>query len=822
MDSFRSHPREARSRRTALRSTLIGGSLTAACLVGQAYAQDVDGPVIVLPTVDVETTAVPAAAPRAAASPRRAAAPAAPLTCTPELAGTPICAPQEAAEAAAEQARAAAAYAEAKASAGSNPNADPDAPFKADGLTNSKLSGPVADTPRTITAVTQEVIEATGTTSIRQLARSTPGISLGFGEGGNSFGDNIYVRGFKANNDVYVDGVRDPGTSIHETFNTEQVEVIKGPAGSVGGRGTTGGTLNIASKKPQDVDFYEFTTKLTSAGTKRQTVDLNWGENERLQFRLNGMLQDGATAGRDEAYDDRSGVSAAVRYEVAPNVTFEGDISHTQIEQMPDWGVPFINGEDVGLANAPVPEFGVDPSTFYGMVGRDFQETEQTVATGRVIWDITPEMTLTNTLRGSTSINDYILTAPSSVYDNGSTDPNDWTVGLSSKSWYQETDVLSNDLELAGKSNWGGVEHDWVVGVGLSREDINKTSYINTTSEDYEPPAGARGCTVDVVNPDPSACWAGVQPERSDVFTKTKIETKSIYALDTVTLSEQWIVNGGLRVDHYDISRDQTNRGSGLPETLSRNDTMLNGNIGVTWKPRKELSFYGAAATSTNPMGQEVAAGGSFYGGLDAGGATLSPERNTSYELGVKYEYNDHLLLTAALFQTTKDKAREDIGPRGASVTQDTLKYRVQGVELGVAGKLNDRIGLFGGAVFMDSEILDSADADSIGKSMANMTNEQFNLLATYDVSDALMVGLQSNFVGERDLGTTAANDNKLPSYWSFDLVGSYEISDTTSVRFGVDNVADVTAYDTAYRSGEPFTYVAPGREVWVSLEMKF
>lgn len=90
MDSFRSHPREARSRRTALRSTLIGGSLTAACLVGQAYAQDVDGPVIVLPTVDVETTAVPAAAPRAAASPRRAAAPAAPLTCTPELAGTPV------------------------------------------------------------------------------------------------------------------------------------------------------------------------------------------------------------------------------------------------------------------------------------------------------------------------------------------------------------------------------------------------------------------------------------------------------------------------------------------------------------------------------------------------------------------------------------------------------------------------------------------------------------------------------------------------------------------------------------------------------------
>lgn len=816
MDSFRSFPRGAHPRSTALRSTLIGGSFTAACLVGQAYAQEATDPVIVLPTVDVETTAAPAPAAKPARTARRSAAPAAPQVCTPALAGTPVCAPQEAAAAAAEQARAAAAYAEAKASAGSNPNADPDAPFKADGLTNAKLSTPIKDTPRTVTAITQETIEATGTTSIRQLARSTPGISLGFGEGGNSFGDNIYIRGFKANNDVYVDGVRDPGTSIHETFNTEQVEVIKGPAGSVGGRGTTGGTLNIASKKPQDIDFYEFTTKLTDAGTKRQTVDLNWGENERLQFRLNGMLQDGSTAGRDEAYDDRSGVSASVRYKAAPNVTFEGDLSHTKIEQMPDWGVPFINGEAVGLPNAPVPEFGVDPSTFYGMVGRDFQKTEQTIATGRLIWDIAPDMTLTNTLRGSTALNDYILTAPSSVSDNGSTDPNDWTVGLSSKSWYQETDVLSNDLELTGKSNWGGAQHDWIIGMSVSREEINKTAYDNTTSEDYQPPVGARGCTVSVVNPDPSVCWAGVQPTRSDAFTTTTVDTQSLYALDTVTLSEQWIVNGGLRVDRYDISR--TSEGT----ELARTDTMWNGNIGVTWKLREELSFYGAAATSTNPMGQEIAAGGSFYGGLDAGGATLAPERNTSYEVGVKYEYSDHLLLTAALFQTTKNNAREDIGPRGSSVTQDTLKYRVQGIELGVSGKLNDRIGLFGGAVFMDSEILASANSDSIGESMANMTNEQFNLLATYDVSDALMVGLQSNFVGERDLGTTAANDNKLPSYWSFDLVGSYEISDTTAVRFGVDNVTDVTAYDTAYRSGEPFTYVAPGREAWVTLEMKF
>ncbi|WP_246107278.1 TonB-dependent receptor [Puniceibacterium confluentis] len=676
------------------------------------------------------------------------------------------------------------------------------------------------DTPRTITAITQETIETKGTTSIRQLARTTPGISLGFGEGGSSFGDNMYIRGFKANNDVYVDGVRDPGISIHETFNTEQVEVIKGPAGSVGGRGTTGGTLNIATKKPQDVDFYESSTKLTSAGTLRQTFDLNQAASDRLQLRLNGMIQDGAVAGREDLVDDRQGLSGALRYRLSDTVTVEGDYTYTRIEQTPDWGVPYITDGDtsdgIDIDAGPVTDLGVDRDTFYGIADRDFQEVEQKVATGRIIWDLGAGTKLTNTLRASKSVNDYILTAPSSVSDNGSNDPEDWTVGLSFKSRYQETEVLSNDLELTGKGAWFGGAHDWIIGLGLSDEDVRFTSYDNLQSEDYQPPAGQRGCTVSAINPDPSDCWGGASASRGDDYTKTRIKTASLYALDTVTLSPNWIVNGGLRVDRYDIRR------SGGGTDYARTDVMWNGNLGVTWKPRADLSFYAAAATSTNPMGQEIAAGGSFYGGLDSGGEDLAPERNTSFEIGSKYELNDHLLLTAALFHTTKSNAREDVGPRGASVTSDSLKYSVSGLELGLSGKLSDRIGLFGGAVFMNSAVLESDVAGAKGQAIPNVAHQQFNLLATYDVSPDLMLGMQANYTGERDLGSTTPNGNELASYWTFDLVGSYAINRTTAVRFGVDNLADTTYYDTAYRSGEPFTYVGPGREIWASLELKF
>ena len=656
---------------------------------------------------------------------------------------------------------------------------------------------------------------------MREIARSTPGISLGFGEGGNSFGDNIYIRGFKANNDVYTDGVRSPGTGVAETFNTEQVEVTKGPAGTVGGRGTTGGALDIISKSPQDIDFTRIVTTVTDASTVRQTIDTNKVINDRVQLRFNGLLQDGAVAGRDVVTDDREGAAMAVRFKATEALILEGNLSYTKIEQTPDWGVPFVNNADLGVVG-PVTEFGVDRTTFYGVPGRDFQTVEETVGTAKAQYSFGNGLTLTNTLRLSKSTNGYVLTAPSRLIDNDSANPEDWQVGLSFKSWNQETDVIANVLELAGERHFGGANHKFVFGLAASREEIEKRSYSNLSSEDYLPPSGQNGCTVDAINPDPIAegCWSGEQPELGTDVTATTVKTTSLYALDTVTLSDRLKVNGGVRVDIYDIERSGISGGTAY--TLARDDVMFNWNLGTTYALSDRLNVYAAAATSTNPAGQELEAGGGFYGGLDTNGSGLAPEKNTSLELGAKFSFSPDLLLTAALYQTTKDNAREDIGPRGATVTSDTLKYRIRGLELGVAGKVNDRLSLFGGANFMNSKILESADSDNVGLSVANVAHEQINILATYQVTDKLMLGGRVNYQGAIDLGSTAANGRSLPDAWTFDLLGEYEVADNATLKMGITNVADTIVYDAAYRSGTPFTYVAPGREISVSYEMKF
>ncbi|MDO5757965.1 MAG: TonB-dependent siderophore receptor [Rhodobacterales bacterium] len=776
---------------------------------------------IILPTVDVETTEAPAPARKPAKpAPRRAAAP---TVCTPALAGTPVCAEQEAAERAELEAQAradAAAQAAAKAAAGGDSYADPDAPFKADSLANSRLQGPLRDIPRTVTAITQDVIETTGTTSVREIARTTPGLSIGFGEGGNSFGDNLYIRGFKANNDIYVDGIRTPGTGIADTFNTEQIEISKGPAGTVGGRGTTGGALDIITKRPQDVDFLRSVSTLTSATTLRQTIDANKVVNDQVQLRFNLMLQDGEVPGRDHSKDDRKGAALAFAFQASEALKLEADIAYTRIEQTPDWGVPYVNNPDLGL-RGPVTEYGVSRNTFYGVPGRDFQTTESAIGTLRATYEFDNGLTLTNTFRAGRAENDYVLTAPSRLLDNDSTNPADWQVGLSFKSWNQTTDTISDVLELAGDTEFGGTQHQFVIGLSASRDKIKKYGYDNLSSEDYRPPAGQRGCTVTAINPDPvgEGCWSGEVPVRGTIGTYTKVKSQSIYVLDTVELSPSWTVNGGLRLDFYDIDRSG---GSGDDAyALSRSDTLFNWNLGATYAINDQLNVYAAAATSSNPMGQEIEAGGGFYGGLDTGGENLKPEENTSFEVGLKYEMNPHLLLTAALFQTTKDNAREDIGPRGATVTYDTLKYRIRGLELGVAGNVNERLSLFGGATFMDSKIRKSQDSDAVGQSLANIAETQFNLLATYQATDTVMVGARVNYQSDMDLGSIASNGNKLPSAWTFDLLGEFEIADNAVIRAGINNVTDQIVYDAGYRSGTPFTYVAPGREFTIALDMK-
>src|ERR1700728_5492443 len=173
-----------------------------------------------------------------------------------------------------------------------DPYADPAAPYKADRLASPKFSDPIADTPKSITVLTKELLEDKDATSLKEVARTTAGVTLGTGEGGNAFGDRFFIRGFDARNDVFVDGIRDPAVSIRENFFTEQIDILKGPSSSIDGRGTTGGALNIVTKEATtDHSFYNADTTLATDGTRRITFDVNQVISPTLAIRMDGMWQ---------------------------------------------------------------------------------------------------------------------------------------------------------------------------------------------------------------------------------------------------------------------------------------------------------------------------------------------------------------------------------------------------------------------------------------------------------------------------------------------------------------------------------------------------
>jgi len=260
-------------------------------------------------------------------------------------------------------------------------------------------------------------------------------------------------------------------------------------------------------------------------------------------------------------------------------------------------------------------------------------------------------------------------------------------------------------------------------------------------------------------------------------------------------------------------------------------------------KPLPWWSLYAAYATAANPVGAELDGTTAQYGGLNYAAQIFSPEKVKAMEAGSKVElFDKRLLLTAALFQTTKTNAREVFG---ANVFANAA-YQIQGVDLQVAGKITDRWSVIGGLVLMHSKVLRSQAPSNVGLALANIAHASFSVLSKYQITDAWELGGQAIYNSRRYGGSllaanggtaisattflpapTATNPfvnvpTVLPSYWRFDAFGEYKITSNVSAKVQVMNIFNRTYYDGFYQSAAPFAQVAPGRTVQFSLKGTF
>lgn len=703
-----------------------------------------------------------------------------------------------------------------KAAPGSNPNADPEAPYKIDKSANSKFTEPLVNTSKIITVVGKEQMEDAGITALRDLMRMQPSVTIGTGEGGNAEGDRFMIRGFDVRNDLFVDGMRDPGSTVRDIFATEQIEISKGPSSTFAGRGTTGGAVNSVAKKAQDADFARGT--LTAGNDKRATLDANRVINDKLKVRGNLMVQDSDIAGRNHVYKKGHGAAVAADYQATDKLALGLDVYHLRNEQMPDRGHPWD-----AKTGAPAK---VDRNNFYGIVGRDFQDTGADIVTGTVDYTVSENTRITSKTRTGETTNKYIVSTPASI-------PATTTLGAATTITNRAStgdftnEFSGNNTQITHEFHKGEVEHTVVAGFEVSKEKVtNQPPRLNTFNATTNP-TGVAAPVLNVLNPNNNVAAPGIQASNPTTGKSTvDADVQSVYLMDTVKLNPKWQVFGGLRHDTFDVTSESfayaAGASSGQISTVNPpvkyNKGFNNWHAGVVYKPKENGSVYVSGSTSSNMPGEMYdGVGDVAYGGLNASVAGFEPERNKVIEVGTKWNLaNDNLAVSAVAFQQTKKNKIE-------SNTSNRAAAEINGVELGVSGNVTDKLSLSGGAVYMDTKVTNSATASNIGKPLANVAEQSASLQAKYQATPKLAVGGSVIHTGKMEGGVFAATGTtKLPSSNRLDLMAEYQISKKLGVQLNVKNATDKTIYEALYRSGAPFTYVAPGRTTNVSLTYDF
>src|SRR6201996_1959773 len=767
-------------------------------------------------------------------------------------------------------------------SADRNPYADAAAPYKVDHLQASgKFPEPLLNTPKTVTVLSKEVLADENATSLKQAVLNTAGVTLGTGEGGNAFGDRFFVRGFDTRNDVFVDGVRDTGVSVRENFFTEQIEILRGPGSSFAGRGTTGGAINIVTKQATtEKSFYNMDETIDTNPGERVTLDVNQVISPTFAVRAGGVFQKSDVEGRNYTTDDRGGGFVATTWKPIDGLKINSEYDHTQIHGLPDFRTPYFRPNSAGSAipnpftpgktipflnnaGGPYPSFGgSDRDTFYGVVNRDFFSVHQDIATNNVELQITPDLTLTDKVRASRSLLNYIGTIPESPITEG---PMSGTFTANEQSRRQQTDVVDNQTAATHTfGTWNG-NHPAVAGAEVSREISSIDPYLGQSSEgnvggasSFNSSGSAAGASV--FNPgytfEPFAA-----PTLTGKPTQIAIDTTSGYLIDSANYRDVVILNGGVRFDDYNIKTSGWGNIGPTGATVSTwgNQAatfgMPNFNLGATLKPLPITAVYVAYATSSDPVGSEFDGTSANYGGVSPvlngnSNQIFGPMQNTAIEVGNKWELFDRrLLVTGALFQTDVTNARESVNltasnPTASGCTYNPAiagtqacisagaAYEIRGIDLEVAGKITDKWSVFGGLVLMKSEVTKSLVppantalfSSNIGLPLANIAPQSFSLLSKYQLNDTWEFGGQTVYRSAVPGGTLlAANQGtSIPSFWRFDAFAEAKIDQHWTARFFVNNIFNKLYYLGLYQSATPFVLQAPGRTATVQISARF
>jgi catecholate siderophore receptor len=685
--------------------------------------------------------------------------------------------------------------------------------YKRDSASSPKYTQPLLDTPQTITVIPPALIKQQGATTLRDILRNSPGITFQAGEGGAVPGDqNFSMRGFSSRNSIFIDGVRDAGPYTRDSFNLEQVEIIKGPTGAVAGRSATSGAINQVAKTPHADDAQDYSLGYGSDDYKRVTTDLNFGLSDSMALRVNAMYHDAEVSNRDVVENQRWGIAPSLALGLGTPTRFTLSYVYLEEDNVPDYGLPWLSIEQTTASDPahngsfPTGAFEASPpvrqSNFYGLKDYDFEDIESQVATAQIEHDFSETLSLRSVLR-------YLDTDRSSAI----TSPRPPNRQLQRRDIGTQNITSLTDLTL--RFDTGSIGHTLVAGVELAREKLDNQNSSQTANQPS---------IADFYFADPNARPFGPLPANSGNPSETRVETIAVYAMDTVALTDQWQLSAGLRRDDAQIDFDSRNFATGaVIDDLSKSEEELTWHAAVIFKPLPSGTVYLSYGTGFDPTFDAGTAGAGLSSAANAANNVyLKPERSSNVELGTKWELLDaRLALNAAVFRMEKENVRTRTGAGGN--TEPFIldgEQRVQGIELSAAGIITDAWSIFSGATYLDSEFEQSANSLEQGQELLLVPDLSFNVWTTYALPLGITVGAGVQYTDEYVRTRTAAlGEITVPDYTLIDAMVSYEMNRMTTLRLNATNLADEDYVD---RVGGGHYVPGPGRTISLTASFAF
>jgi catecholate siderophore receptor len=635
--------------------------------------------------------------------------------------------------------------------------------------TATKTDTPLIDVPQSVSVVTQEQMSDQSVQSMSDAVRYVPGVTSSQGEGNR---DALNFRGSGVSTgDFYLDGIRDDVQTYRDFYNTDRIEVLKGPNGMIFGRGAAGGAINRVSKEAGWDPVREIKVTYGAYNQKRTSVDIGNAINDVAAFRLNAVYEE------SDSY--RSGVNLK-RYGVNPTFTITPS-ENTKItigaeyfkdQHIGDRGIPSIGS---GLNNRPYRL--QDYQTFYGNAALSPNETETKALNAMIDHAFNDNLSIRNRTRYANYDKFY-----QNVYANSKVTNDTFSVGA-----YRDTtdrQNFINQTDLIYKVTTGVLEHQLLVGMEIGTQ---KTSNLRLRD------AGGTGSGneniangVSALNPTYTQPINLNTPSRNQT---SDIDIFAVYVQDQIKISDQWQAIVGLRHDqlktHYvDIQGNKT---------IDVSDSLLSPRAGLIFKPIENLSIYGSYSLSYVPRA------GDQLLSLTATTKSLQPEKFINKELGAKYDITPNLSLTAAVYKLErKNVAMMD----PLSPTQNIVidGQETKGAELGVAGKMTDRWSMFGGYSYQDAEFsktmtigtLTSNSTFLAGTALGQTPSHTFSLWNRYDFNEswgaALGVVSRSQMYA---LTPTTTASTVLPGYARVDAAIFWKPTSKIQMQLNVENLTD-------------------------------